>query len=367
MQSNFFLKLFYLLVFISQWVGAQDSIPQNQAVDTTVIDTVVIRQEQFKVKNKPRGVNLRSNFISFNQTKTLNEPYWRFRVPSFWEKVNKLGFTASEVAFVNWNAGGNSSITGIANGSFERNYKFRYIQWSNKLDMRFGTNIQEGQGPRKTDDAIRFSSAFSYRRDTLSNWYYSARLNFNTQFAKGFNYPDRETPISRFMAPGYLFFGAGISYLPQGSKFNIYISPLTLKSTFVLDQALADSGAFGVQKAILNPDGSIRAPGEKTFMELGFLINQNWETTVAKNVVMRHGLSLYTDYISSFGNIDIDWELNFDLAVNKYIKANIGTHIIYDDDILFNEVLDANGTVLEPGVQRIQFKQILGVGLTYAF
>lgn len=368
MSSRTFGKLLFLTVFIISIKGfAQDSIPSNQAVDSVVIDTIVIRTEQYRVENIMRGVNLTNPKVSFNQTKPLTQKFKRFRVPSFWEKINKLGLSASEVAFVNWNAGGNNSISVIASGRFERNYKFRYVQWNNKLDVRYGANIQEGQKPRKTDDAIRFSSAFSYRRDTISNWYYSARANFNTQFYSGFKYPDRETPISGFMAPGYFFFGAGTSYIAEGKKFNLYISPITLKSTFVLDQDLANKGAFGVQKAILDANGNVLQNGETKFIELGFLINHNWETTIAKNVVMRHGLSLYTDYLSSFGNIDIDWELNFDLIVNKYINASIGTHVIYDDDVLFDQVQDANGVITDPGVQRIQFKQLLGVGIAYDF
>ena len=345
---------------------AQDTIPSILS-DSTKIDTIVIRRIQEKVKIIPRGVALVNPKISYKGTKPLDKPFKRFRVPSFWERINKLGFSANEVAFVNWNAGGNNSISAIATGRFERNYKFRYIQWNNLLDVRYGANIQEGQKPRKTEDAIRFSSAFSYRRDTISNWYYSARANFRTQFYSGFKYPDRETPISKFMAPGYFFFGAGTSYIPEGKKINLYISPITLKSTFVLDQDLADKGAFGVQKAIKDADSNIVQPGETKFIELGFLVVHNWETKVAKNVNMRHSLSLYTDYLASFGNIDIDWELNFDLIVNKYINASIGTHIIYDDDILFDEVKDANGIVIDEGTERIQFKQVLGVGLTYDF
>ena len=88
---------------------------------------------------------------------------------------------------------------------------------------------------------------------------------------------------------------------------------------------------------------------------------------VHKNVFMNHRLSLYTDYIQSFGNVDVDWEVNFNLKVNKYINANIGTHLIYDDDIRFDEELADDGTVINPGEPRIQFKQLLGVGLTYAF
>ena len=369
MQSKKFAHYIFLLTFIGfiQLTSAQETVLLNATVDSTQIDTIVIRRVQEKIKIIPRSVNLVYPKISFNATTPLDKKFKRFRVPSFWEKINKLGFTASEVAFVNWNAGGNNSISAIASGRFERNYKFRYVQWDNILDVRYGANGQEGQKPRKTDDAIRFSSTFGFRRDTISNWYYSVKANFNTQFYSGFKYPDRENPKSGFMAPGYVFLGAGTSYIPEGKKFNFYVSPLTLKATFVLDQDLANKGAFGVQKAILDTEGNVLKEGKNQFIELGFLLNNSWVTTIAKNVEMNHRLSLYSDYLNSFGNIDVDWELSFKLIVNKYINAKIGTHIIFDDDILFDAVKDSNGIVVDQGVQRIQFKQLLGIGVAYDF
>ena len=69
---------------------------------------------------------------------------------------------------------------------------------------------------------------------------------------------------------------------------------------------------------------------------------------------------------SSFDRVRVsDW--NFNLKVNQYINANIGTHIIYDDDIKFDQVVNDMGTVIDPGVPRIQFKQVLGVGVDYNF
>ncbi len=53
--------------------------------------------------------------MSFNQTKVLSEPYKPFIIPSFWAKENKLGLNISQVAFVNWNAGGENAVSGIAN------------------------------------------------------------------------------------------------------------------------------------------------------------------------------------------------------------------------------------------------------------
>ncbi len=346
---------------------AQDTIVPPQEPDTTIIDTIVIRAVQERIKYIPRGVNLTNPVISFNKTRSRTKRFNRFKIPSFWRVENTLGLNVSEVAFVNWNAGGDNAFSALANAKFVRNYKFRYVQWNNDLVLRYGFNIQEGQKLRKTEDAIRFSSSFGYRRDTLTSWYYSAKVKFNTQFSNGYKYPDRTMPISRFMAPGYLFVGGGISYIPEGKNFNLYISPLTQKATFVLDQDLANDGAFGVQKAVRDSTGTILKEGEKKFIELGISITNEWETPIWENVSLDHRISLYTDYLRSFGNVDIDWELNFQFTVNDFIKANFGTQIIYDDDIRFNQIIADDGSVLSSGVPRIQFRQMLAIGLSYSF
>lgn len=361
------LVLFGLLLLSSSYAYLQDSIPSEIAVDTTKIDTIVIRATQYKIKAVPRGVRFINPVISFNQTKVLLEPYKPFKIPSFWVKENKLGLNISEVAFVNWNAGGENAVSGIANMKFVRDYKFRFIKWSNELILRYGINAQEGREIRKTEDVIRLTSTFSYRQDTLNKWYYSINTRFNTQFSDGFNYPDTDNPISRFMAPGYLYFGGGPSFAAEGKNFILYLSPTTLKATFVQDQTLANQGAFGVKRAEYDTTGNIIKKGEKEFIEFGILIANSWEKEIATNIIMNHRLSLFTDYIRSFGNIDIDWELNFTFKVNNLFEANLGTHVIYDDDIRFDQVISDTGNIIDPGVPKIQFRQVLAIGLAYSF
>jgi hypothetical protein len=344
----------------------QDSIPQV-VVDTTEMETIVIRTLPEKAGVKRAGARISNQLDPLKKTKALQEKPKRFHMPSFWKKKNRVAFNLNEVAFVNWNAGGDNSVAVLTAARFERNYAFRYISWENAVDFRFGLNMREGQGIRKTDDALRFTSTFGYRTDTISKWYTSGKLNFNTQLANGYKYPNTETPISRLMAPGYLFLGVGTSYIDAEKKINLYISPLTQKATFVLDQRLANQGAFGVEKAVLDANGNVLTPGKNTLMELGFLVTHSWEKEVYENVRMTSRLNLYTDYLNSFGNIDIDWELNFNLKVNQYISAQIGTHLIYDDDIKFDVEKAADGSILSPGVTKTQFKQLLGVGVVYEF
>lgn len=370
MNRNMFKRVIVLLVlaFCFSGVNAQVRNPlevDSVKVDTTIVGTIVVRRNQEKIKQIPRGVKLANPRITYEANPRKQKFDW-FKIPSFWDNKNHFGVAINEVAFVNWKAGGNNSVSAIGDVKFVRNYKFRYVQWNNSLDLRFGLSAIEGEKLRKADDAIRFSSTFAYRRDTISNWYYSVKANFNSQFADGYKYPNTENIISKFMAPGYLFLGAGTSYIPEGKKFNLYISPITQKATFVLDDDLANSGAFGVKKAERDADGNITKKGEKSLMEFGFLVTNTWKTEVAKNMNLEHEVSLYTDYLNSFGNVDVDWELRLGMTVNEYVKATIGTNLLYDDDILFGEVV-TDGVVTTRGRPKIQFKQLLGVGLSYDF
>lgn len=269
-----------------------------------------------------------------------------------WKKENKVGFDVSQIAFVNWNAGGNNSIAGLIKGNFTRDYFVDKFNWRNELIIRYGINKQEGREIRKTDDQFQINSTFGFRKDTLSNWFYAGKFNFNTQFYNGYAYPNTELAISRPFAPAYLFLGIGSEYKRKELNLMVYISPLTQKTTFVFDERLSNQGAFGVE------------PGKRIRNELGFLVSNNYKTEIYKNMTLENRLSLYTDYINNFGNIDVDWQLILEMTVNEYVKATIGTHILYDDDIKFKE--EENGVQVTKGA-RIQLKQILGIGFVYTF
>jgi hypothetical protein len=283
---------------------------------------------------------------------------------SAWHSKNTVGFDLNEIAFVNWNAGGVSSISGLLKGNFIRTYTTENSKWVNELIVRYGINKQDGLTIRKSDDEFRFNSTFGYRKDPLSNWYYTCKINFNTQFSNGYKYPDTSSPISKPFAPAYTFLGAGADYFDKEKKFDVYISPLTMKSTLVLDQTLANKGAFGVTKGTYDSEGNIISEGKQSKTEIGFLVTNYYKKEVWKNITMENRLSLYSDYINKFGNIDVEWKLQFDLIVNRYVSANIGTHAIYDDDVKTYEEIDG---VKVAGGPTLQLRQSLGVGMVYVF
>ena len=306
-------------------------------------------------------------FVASPNAKMI-DPTTSIKVPTIlllhWKNKNTIGFDVTEIAFVNWNAGGTSSISGLFNGNFTRVRSDINSEWVNELIVKYGLNKQDGLVMRKTDDEFRLNSTFGYRRDTFSNWYFSAKFNFKTQFSNGYKYPDTETPISKPFAPAYTFLGVGADYFDKEKKFDVYISPLTLKNTLVLDDALADKGAFGMTKATYDSEGNMITSGQNSRTEIGFLVTNYYKKEVWKNITLENRLSLYTDYINNFGNVDVEWKMQFDLVVNQYVKANIGTHLLYDDDVKNIEKID--GVQVVSGA-KVQLKQSLGIGMVYNF
>lgn len=312
--------------------------------------------------------SLFSTQIGFSQTKdtliVVTDTIKVARPVTYWSKTNTVGFDLNQIAFVNWSAGGVSSVAGLLKGLFVRKYDNNNLKWNTELNVRFGMNKQDGIEFRKTDDAFQFTSTLGYRKDTISNWYYSTKFNFNTQFTAGYDYPNVDLAISGPFAPAYTFFGVGAEYSNKEKLVNVYLSPMTLKNTMVFDQRLSDQGAFGVRPAKYDADGNQISSGQQSKTEFGMLITTHVKKEILKNITLENRLSLYSDYINKFGNIDVDWQIQLDLVVNEYVKANIGAQLIYDDDIKLKKEIDGQQVTLGP---RIQLKQILGIGVVYNF
>jgi hypothetical protein len=168
------------------------------------------------------------------------------------------------------------------------------------------------------------------------------------------------------MAPGYVFLGMGAEYTAPKEDLVIYLSPVTHKSTLVFSQTLANDGMFGVTPAIRDEEGNIIKEGENVHAEFGVLFTSSFKKEIFTKVHLENQLSLYSDYLNKFGNVDVDWQLNLNLDVNDFVKANIGSHLKYDDDVKVREDTNGDGQLEDLG-PRVQFKQMLGVGLIYEF
>lgn len=281
---------------------------------------------------------------------------------TYWRNGGFTSLTFSQVSLTNWAAGGQNSVAINGNLSLFANRRKGKGKWENSLDLAYGLIKQDQASFSKSNDLINLVTKYSYliNKDN-AKWSYSALMDFRTQFYEGF---DKEGKfISDFMAPGYLITSLGVSYDPN-EKLSFTYQPITAKFTFVNDQQLANEGAYGVDGAVFAADGvSVITPGSKTRSEVGSFFRAKY-----KNDIFESRLELFTNYKRGLGSTDVNWQNALVLQLTKVLSANIFTHLIYDDDI-FIEADDNNDGIIQDSEikNRVQFKSVLGIGLTYQF
>ena len=270
-----------------------------------------------------------------------------------------LHLTFSQTALSNWQAGGDNALSGNALFSAFANRSVDLWHWDNSLDIAYGVNIVDGDFT-KTDDRLEINSKLGH--DLANpNWRATGSFTFRTQFYEGVDEDD--VRISDWMAPGYIFLGLGADYVPS-ENLSVYLSPVTSKMTFVLDQDLANDGAFGVDAAERDTAGNIITEGQQARVEVGAYVKIVYtKTNLIENVDFSNKVDFYANYLENFGNIDINWELLFTAKVNSWLSASLSLTMIYDDDIMIDRRNDA-GDVIGAG-PAAQFKEVFGAGLTF--
>ena len=265
-----------------------------------------------------------------------------------WKSGGNTGLTFSQVSLTNWSGGGENSISGTFSFSGFLNYTKEKSAWENTLDIGYGLTRQGDENMVKTEDRLQFVS--KYGREASERWFYTALLDFKTQFDKGYKDPPENTILtSRFMAPAYLLLSLGMDYKPN-DQFSMYLSPVTGKVTIVNDDQLSRDGAFGV------------SPGDKVRSEFGSSLKSIYKKeNIIQNVDFRTRLDLFSNMAEKPQNIDVEWETKFDFRVNSFLSANLGTTLVYDDDINY---VDSEGVEHGP---RVQFKQLFGFGINFKF
>ena len=237
-------------------------------------------------------------------------------------------------------------MTWVFMGIYAANYKKDKLNGDNTFDFRYGFLKEEDQKLRKSDDMIDMSSKLGI--EASKNWYYSALLNFKSQFAAGYDYPDTDNAISKFMAPGYLSLGLGMDYKTDG--FSLMMAPVSGKFILVTDDDLSDEGAFGVEE------------GKTMRAELGATVKAQLKKDIWENVTLDTKVDLFSNYLDQPKNIDVDWTFKIIMKVNDYLSANLITQLIYDNDVK----IQGDDETLPPS-PALQFMESFGVGLTFKF
>lgn len=263
-----------------------------------------------------------------------------------WTLKGVAGANMSQVSLSNWSAGGDGSIAFDLMFNYSADYKKDRHLWQNRLELGYGLNNTTTNGTRKTNDKIYLSSMYGYK--VAKQWYLSAFTTFQTQFAKGYNYDvSRDVYISRFLSPGYLSVGVGATWTPA-EWFTLTLSPATWRGTFVRDDMLSDAGAFGV------------TPGKHLLSEFGGNAKAEVKYEFLPNMTLYSRLDLFSNYLENPQNVDVNWDIQIQMKVNKWVSANLQLNMIYDDD---TKIPQKDGT----SGPRLQFKELLGIGMQVTF
>lgn len=253
---------------------------------------------------------------------------------SNWTKKGVFTLLFNQASFSNWIAGGENSVAGTVSVNYDFNYKNGDWSWDNKIIGKYGINDVGGTGTRKTDDLLEFNSLLG--KKASKNWSYSFFLNIRTQFTTGFDYSqDPKVETSEFFAPGFVTFGPGMVY-KKSDNFNINLSPATTKATYVSQRFAGDYGTD---------------PGETSRYELGFYASVYYKATLMENVTMENIFNAYSNYLEDAQNVDLNYQINIVMQVNKYLSTNLNLHMIMDDNVS----------------SQLQFKQLFGLGVNYIF
>lgn len=266
---------------------------------------------------------------------------------TYWKRTGQATLNLSQVSLSNWVGGGKSSASGISRFDYNAIYEKDRMQWDNTIKAGYGLLKEEGSSVIKNEDILELNSKLGYRLNE-NNLFYSSFLNFTTQFAPGYRYPDTSNKISDILAPAYITIATGIDYQPSES-FSIFFTPLSAKFTIVADDSLSNAGAFGVE------------PGETFRAEMGATAKFEYKATIMPNVDLNTDLSLFSNYFDQFENVDVNWDVILNMKINTFLSASFSTTLIYDHDILIP--VDDQGNM----GRRVQLKQVLGVGFSYRF
>lgn len=278
---------------------------------------------------------------------------------------NNLNFAQTSLS--NWAGGGENSISLNTLVSYYLRFRRGSTAWDTNLDAGYGL-LKQGDAPiRKNEDKVELNS--KYGRLAFGKFYYAGLLNFRTQFAPGYDFPNDTVIISRGLAPAYLTLAAGLDYRPN-DYFTAFFSPVTGKFTFVTDQRLADEGAFGVTPATFNEAGNRLKTGENMRSEFGAILMARFQKDVIKNVNLLTRLTLFDNYTnkekSERGNVDVNADALLTMKINKYLAATLFLALVYDDDIDIPLYEQQNGARVRTGAgPRVQFKEVFGLGVSY--
>lgn len=283
----------------------------------------------------------------------------------------------------NWPAGGElASITVNAQFSGFINRIYHRHLWANNLDATYGLFYAFSNQfvPRKIDDRLDVTTKYGYQLGNRRRFFFSALINFRTQFTPGYDYKADNwptAPTSDFLSPAYLTPAIGMEFRER-EVFSLFFSPAASRITFASKKYTSrlPEGAFGIKY------------GNTVRYELGAYFTSRLNLNINERFLFKSRLDLYANYLAkdekdqsgkivkkdSPANIDVLFDNFLSYKMTKLFSLNFGATFIYDNDIPYQKTTTNASTGLveeknEPGKELgwLQSKQIMSIGFEYRF
>jgi hypothetical protein len=254
----------------------------------------------------------------------------------YWTKKGNISLLFNQSSYnKQWLGGGTSNVAGNFGLNYDFNYKKGDVVFDNKFILAYGlSKIKGDEKTAKTDDRLELNSLWG--KKASGQWYYSVYFNFKSQLDTGLDKNDER--ISHFFSPAYFQFGPGMLW-KKSNNLSVNFAPAAAKAIFVHPHFTEFGPSFGVLQ------------GDSSRFEFGASISAYYKFNVMTNVSIENRLNLYSNYLDNPQNVDIDYQMNVVMKINKYLSANVALQTIYDDN----------------SVQAVQVRELFGIGVNYGF
>ena len=286
-------------------------------------------------------------------------------LPDGWKSKGMAQMLFSQSAFnSDWQGGGTSNVAGNFDINWDLNYKRKKLNWDTKFTSILGlAATKDQQFIRKTTDRLELNSLLG-SRIKKTTWYYSGLFNFRTQMAPGYEFFNRDIMddtgavietvqdrrlVTTSFSPSYLQMGPGILW-KKSNDFKINLAPATSRFIFVQKRFTRVDESDAVALSAYEPFFGV-GPNKTYRFELGASLSAYYKEELFEDIVFENSLNLYADYLENTKNVDLDYTLSVAMQVNRYITTNLAVQLIYDEN----------------AISGLQIREVLGVGLKYAF
>lgn len=247
----------------------------------------------------------------------------------------------------NWYQGGENNLNILADLKWEFNLNQEvHPKWlfNNMMQYKLGLATASGDTLRNyriNEDNFLFTSQLGYK--AIKNWYYSAMLQFKTQFFNNYK-PNSPDMTAAFLSPAELNIGLGMTYdyknADQSKTLTIAIAPLSYNMKICRDIDNLDPVNFGID------------PGHHTKSTFGSNVEAKFFWKITPSITWASRFYVFTNYQYVQG----DWENTWDFSITRHLNTKIFTHLRFDK----SHPRDIDWKYW-------QFKEILSFGIVYRF